>query len=379
MLLYLANVKRKILIASFLKPVNDIRSYEKIAKSLAKYNSYEVYCCGYPSNIELSDKNVTLSPLSSFKKNGFSRIIARWQVFKIYLKLKPELIIVNSPDLLLFTGIYKILFGSNIIYDIRENYFRNLWYQQNYKLGVKYLLAVIVRTKEALTAPLFNHFFLAEKVYASQLGFIKNRFSIVENKSLPPQNTNSKPLNPNAPKFLISGTIAREYGVFEGINFFKKILVDTPNSTLKIIGHCPNMALQNELKNIAKVTPAIQLKIGKIPIPHESIVSEILKANIGLLPYLPNESIVGKWPTKLYEYSAYQLPFLIQENPVWNEFVISANCGLTFDFTKQSSRATQITSEQFRQTSFFQKSLPTEIYWVTEEKKLLEVVNTILK
>jgi len=379
MLLYLANVKRKILIASFLKPVNDIRSYEKIAKSLAKNKSYDVYCVGYPSNIELSDKNITLFPLTSFKKNVISRIIARWQVFNIYLKLKPELIIVNSPDLLIFTVLYKILFGGKIIYDIRENYFKNLWYQQNYKLGVKYLLAVVVRTKEALTAPLFNHFFLAEKVYASQLRFIKNKFLILENKSLPPQNINSKPFNPHAPKFLISGTIAREYGVFEGINFFKKILANTPNSTLKIIGHCPNIKLINELEIIAEKISSIRLNISKNPIPHTTIIDEILNANFGLLPYLPNKSIEGKWPTKLYEYSSYKLPIIIQENTVWNEFVISTNCGLTFDYTEITSETIQLIWKKICHSSFFQKSVPAEIMWASEEKKLLTVSETLLQ
>jgi len=155
-------VKRKILIASFLKPVNDIRSYEKIAKSLAKNKDYQITCIGYPSNIAVSDKTIELIPLPSFNKNGFSRILARWNVYKLYIKVKPELIIVNSPDLLLFTCLYKILFGGHIIYDIRENYFKNLWHQNNYALGLKHILALSVRTKECITAPLFNHFFIGK-------------------------------------------------------------------------------------------------------------------------------------------------------------------------------------------------------------------------
>jgi len=154
-------VKIKILIASFLKPVNDIRSYEKIAKSLAINSDYDLYCIGYPANIELSDNKVKLLPLSYFNKSGFGRIKARWEAYKYYIKVKPELIIVNSPDLLVVTCIYKILFGSKIIYDLRENYFRNLWYQKNYFYGLRHLLALIIRSREVILSPLFSHFLLA--------------------------------------------------------------------------------------------------------------------------------------------------------------------------------------------------------------------------
>ncbi|MCF6360342.1 MAG: glycosyltransferase, partial [Cyclobacteriaceae bacterium] len=177
-------MKRKILIASFLKPVNDIRSYSKIAQSLALNSSYSVYCIGYPTNIELRDNKIKLLPLSYFNKSGFGRLLARWQAFKLYVKVKPELIIVNSPDLLIITCLYKILFGSQIIYDIRENYFRNLWYQQNYSWGTRHFFALVIRSKEVILSPLFSHFILAEKVYEKQLNFIGNRFSVIENKSL---------------------------------------------------------------------------------------------------------------------------------------------------------------------------------------------------
>ncbi len=378
MLSYLANVKRKILIASFLKPVNDIRSYQKIAKSLATHENYDVYCVGYPSNIELSDKNVMLLPLSSFKKNGFERIMARWQVFKTYLKLKPELIIVNSPDLLIFTMLYKILFGGIIIYDIRENYYRNLWYQQNYRWGLKHVLAILVRVKELITAPLFDHFFLAEKVYSTQLSFTKNKFTIIENKSLETKSRISNKLNTNAPSFIISGTIAYEYGIFEGINFFRNIEKYHPKSSLVIIGHCPNKLIQKELEYIEKSNPSIRLNISSNPIPHSAIEKEIMKAEIGLLPYLPNKSTKGKWPTKLYEYMGYQLPFIIQKNMVSSEFINSSNAGIEFDFTQQSLDTCQAAWEQISSALFYQNNPSPNIYWSSEKEKLIAAVQLIL-
>ncbi len=370
-------MKTKILIASFLKPVTDIRSYEKIAKSLAQNPAYKIYCTGYPSNIELTDKQISLLPLRYFNKSGFLRIIARWQVVKIYLKVKPQVIIVNSPDLLIFTCIYKILFGGHIVYDIRENYFNNLWYQNNYAWGIKHILAVLVRLKELITSPLFCCFFLAEKVYASQLNFIGNRFLVLENKSITTENKVVTTANLSNPTFIISGTIAKEYGTLKAVNFFQLLQSTLPKSKLIIIGHCPNLELQNTLINIVKRNSNIQLSISGNPVPYVQIKTALLQANFGLLAYQNNKSINGKWPTKLYEYMGINLPVIIQDNNTWNSFIIENNAGVIFNFNKLTKDNCSSKWKQLMQVKFFTKGVPSSIFWEQEEDKLLRKVEDI--
>ncbi len=368
-------MKRKILIASFLKPVNDIRSYEKIAQTLATNSSYSVYCIGYSSNIELSNNKVKLLPLSYFNKRGFGRIKARWEAYKLYVKVKPELIIVNSPDLLLVTCVYRILFGIKIIYDLRENYFRNLWYQKNYFYGLRHLLALLIRSKEVFLSPLFSHFILAEKVYATQLKFIGNRYSIIENKSLTPEKIrNNKPKS--APlQFLISGTIASEYGVLEGVNFFTELEKSTPNISLKIIGYCANKQLFKKLIEIEKSNPKITLKIATRPIPHVEIEQAIFASDFGLLPYRKNQSIKGKWPTKIYEYMACQLPIIIQENKTWDTFIADNNAGVSINFLN----LVLPDMPSLFNKEFYNSPLPESIYWTSAEAKLTSVIENCFK
>jgi len=363
-------VKRKILIASFLKPVNDIRSYEKIAKSLASNSTNEVYCIGYPSNIELSDNKIKLLPLSYFNKSGFGRLRARWEAFKLYVKVKPEVIIVNSPDLLFVTCTYKILFGAKIIYDIRENYFRNLWFQKNYFWGLRHALALLVRTKEVFLSPLFTHFILAEKVYKQQLSFIGRRHTIIENKSLPPKINRTPAKKPDSLTFLISGTIAYEYGIIEGVYFYKNVVQFLPNSSLKIIGHCPNKTLYNNLKILANENTQINLKISSNPVAHVKIEEAILEADFGLLPYQNNKSFSGKWPTKIFEYMAHQLPIIIQKNKTWNTFIEDNNAGISINFLKLES----LDMSTFFKKEFYNNPLPNSIYWTSLEAKLTSVI-----
>lgn len=339
-----------------------------MAVSIAKNNRYDVYTTGYPVSLSKDNQNVTLLPLKPFKRNGIGRIRARQEVWKIYLKLKPEVIIVNSPDLLVVTVIYKILFGSKIIYDIRENYFRNLWYQSNYIVGIRHILAIAIRTIEVITAPFFNHFLLAEKVYSKQLKFIRHRYTIIENKSLQTDIMKSQKGNGNTLQFLISGTIAREYGVLEGISFYKQVREYFPGSRLMIIGHCANKKTFELLEQHANEDDTIHLNISTVPLPHFEIENAMLQSDVGLLPYLPNRSTDGKWPTKLFEYMAYALPFIIQQSPTWNSFVVGNKEGIVLDFTDDTEFSGSAISELLAVSSNAKKVLG--IFWHEEEEKL---------
>lgn len=369
-------MKEKICIASFLKPVNDIRGYEKLAQSLAHSGKYQLYCAGYPSKIKVSDKKITFLPLRKFNRTGFSRWIARWQMFTFYVKVKPKLIIVNSPDLLFVTSLYKIIFGSKIIYDIRENYAFNLLYQSNYPVVVKHLLAGWVRTKEWLTAPLFTCFFLAEKIYEQQLTFVGKRFTILENKALKSEKICMRFQSMATTKFIISGTIAQEYGVLQGVDFFVKFKSRYPQAELCIIGHCASAQLAHKLNTLAQNHSGIVLHVSPHPIPHARLEAALLQASVGLLPYLPNKSTKGKVPTKLFEYAAYGLPCLVQDQPDWAYFVRKHQSGLPFNFVRFNTEDCIEVVKRLKQLP--PALLLPDLFWQTEEPKLLRCISQAL-
>ncbi len=86
--------KRRIVLASLLKPVNDPRMCEKIGMSLAQSGQYEVHIIGYPSGTQVSESNVHFHELPLFKRISIGRIGARLKAIQIVIKLKPELLII---------------------------------------------------------------------------------------------------------------------------------------------------------------------------------------------------------------------------------------------------------------------------------------------
>jgi len=163
--------------------------------------------------------------------------------------------------------------------------------------------------------------------------------------------------------------------VLEGIKFFTEFAKTTPTIRLKIIGYCANKYLHQKLNDIAKTNSKISLGIESNPVAHYKIERAIMDSNFGLLPYQKNQSIQGKWPTKIYEYMAYQLPIIIQENETWNRFIQDHNVGVAINFANLDLP----NIPNFLEREFYTNPLPNNIYWSSEEPTLLSVVEDCLK
>jgi hypothetical protein len=223
--------KRRIVLASILKPIDDTRMFEKLGASLAKVQDYEVFVIGYPTTIpQNQDHVIHLLPLNSFKRMSLRRMLAPWQTMKLIRKVKPEVLIVNTHELLMISVVNRIFFGTKIIYDIRENYFRNVMHTNVFPAFVKPFIAGWIRLKEKLFAPAFHAFFLAEKSYANELSFLNQRHLVLENKTCLPADF-KRITDPSKIRLLFSGTLADSTGVFLAIDLAKALYIQsTPKS-----------------------------------------------------------------------------------------------------------------------------------------------------
>jgi glycosyltransferase involved in cell wall biosynthesis len=282
-------------------------------------------------------------------------------------------LIICTHELLLIGTLYKLFSGSKLIYDIQENYFFNLLYQNNYPWLLRHLLALYVRVKEVLLANFINYFLLAEQCYVDELSFIKQRYSIIENKFIQPE-IDRKEQNNSQVEFLISGTISKEYGVFDALHFFSQLLAS--KYKLVIVGHCPNQHTFRALKKAVKGLDNIDFTVSTTPVPHQDILSQIGEHSIGLLPYQVNKSTQNKIPTKLYEYIGLGIPILISPNPLWDKIIERYHTGLSIDFKSPIS----IDEIRQRLTSIKQNQVIDlkDIMWNNEETKLLAIFKDLL-
>jgi glycosyltransferase involved in cell wall biosynthesis len=366
--------KRRIVLASLLKPLDDTRMFEKIGLSLSQTGVYEMHIVGYPSGTAMNIPNVQLYPLLPFKRIGFGRVTARFKILKIIIKVKPELLIVTSHELLGVAILIRILFGSKIIYDIQENYWRNILYTNAFPKPFRLLIACLVRFKEWISSPLFSQFLLAEKCYVSEIGFIRDKFSVIENKCKIPEGFVRNP-NRDTVELIFTGTIAESTGIFQAIDLSKKLHSSEPKIRLKIIGHSPRQNVIARVEKEVSENSFIQLIGGRELVPHSEIMKAIGTASFGLICYSVSPQNEQKIPTKLYEYLACRLPIIIQNHKPWTELCRPLDAAIDIDFNHADSGAVL---NQINSGNFYSCNAHTDsVTWQEEETKLLKLISAI--
>lgn len=359
--------KQRIVIASVLKPLNDTRMYEKMGATLARENRYDVFIIGYPVKSIPAHSNIHFMPLKAFPRMSWERVMAPLSVLAKCIKVKPDILLVNTHELLTVAILYRILFGSKIIYDVRENYYRNILYTKVYAPGIRQVLAVLVRFQEIALSPLFNHFILAEKSYQQELGFLKDRFTLLENKSLP-QGVKPLPSYQTGIDLLFSGTIDISTGIFDAIALAKALYRASPDVRLRVVGYCALKNMRKKIQDECRDCDFISLIGFDHLVPHERIMEEIRTAHFGIIHYPGSPHTQHLKPTKLYEYMACQLPILTWADQHFAEDVVGRKAGLVV------TSSAGLLLDKMKTTRFYPGPLE-DIFW--EDKKFLHLMQTL--
>jgi glycosyltransferase involved in cell wall biosynthesis len=342
--------KNVVVIASALKPVTDPRMYEKIGMALVRRENHEVHVMGFCSRKHVCVPNMYFHVLLCANRLSWKRFTVSLKYYKKLLEVKPDLIVVNSPDLLIVTIAYKILFRPAFIYDIHENYYYNLVYGSSFPMFIRNMFAVFVRGVEWCTRPFADAYLLAERCYARELPFVKDKYEIVENKYEPLSDVLVVPRRRGRYRLLYTGTIAESYGIYEAVALAKALHRVDARYTLTVIGYEARPAERQRLRELVKDETYIRLVGVDHPVPHEQIIRAIGEADLALTPYRDNRSFRDKIPTKFFEYIYHRIPFVIPRNPAWEAFCCPYGAAMAIDFFHFDA---PLLSSQFQALTFY--------------------------
>ncbi len=410
----------KILIASLLKPIDDVRSFERFSLSLAP--DFQVFIFGSPSNFppKFFDQ-IDFFPLPFFPRTFFQRIQGIYFFTKKLFDSKPDILIIQSPELLIVGVFYKLFFAGQknskggiglsfkLIYDIQENYFNNILYQNYYTNWKKYLLAFGVRAVETFYSLFVDCFFLAEKSYERELSFINSplrvfsptkitnfdnntykdnqaktysiekHYFLIENKYAPVKYEEKSPFvclhrqekQTQKLHFIYTGTVSEVYGTHRVIEFIKKLYIENQEISLVLIGCCSDQRYWDKLNKLVIGCPYIDWKISKEPVRHALIMAEIEKANFGILGYLTNRSTENCVPSKIYEYIAYSLPILMPANPFWESITAPYKASFRIDFENFNAKKWL---EEMQYFPFYKALQIPETVWKFDREEFKKIV-----
>ena len=365
-----------LVIASVLKPVDDVRMYKKFAKSLVRTDKYAVNVVGFQAPVP-SDPSVRFYPLFNFSRVHWRRLTATYTFYRILRKIAPEVLILTTPELYPAAWWYHKCYGGCLVYDIVENYGRNIRYNQGFApWAIRPLFRTLAFVEHRLRSA-SSLLLSAEKGYIDELALAPSTVTVVENKALRPTHFPNKERNPTNPLSIIyTGTVSEVYGINQALAVVQSLLEREKLSiTLTILGHVPQAALHDQLHEYAGQHPWVVLQTQNRPVSHDAIISLIQRADVGIVSHQPVPSIARCFPTRIWEYMAYRLPFLLQDHPYWTDYCAPWQCAIPVDFNQPSTPAIK---QKLLAGSFYSRGVPDTIYWETEEKKLLGALDRLI-
>jgi glycosyltransferase involved in cell wall biosynthesis len=365
--------KKRIVIASVLKPADDVRAFEKMGLTLAAAG-HQVYLIGMPASAQTTPANIRFMELTPFHRLHWKRLLVAFKVLKILSKVKPEVLIVNTHELLFVTFLNRIFFGVKIVYDIQENYYRNIRRTTAFPAATRIPLAAWVRFKERLFTPFFNRLILAEKCYRDELGFVSSNALVIENKAVLPPGFQRRP---EQGKLLLAftGTLGESTGIFQAIDLADKLYQNRPDLELHITGYCSIPEVLAEIINRCTGKKYIKLTAGKMQVGHEQILDLISRAHFGIISYPPSSHTSGRIPTKLFEYLSARLPILLQGNPSWVALAEGASGAIVVDF--KNPDIDSLLHEMTQRTFYAGPAPVDEFLWKSQEPDLVKLVESL--
>ena len=359
------------MIASTLKPIDDVRAYWKLSQSIAKTNKYEVNIIGNSGKKEDVNKNIKFHIHELRRNSWIKRFTIRWLIFIRIIRLKPDVLIITTHELIAISLFVKLFTSCSLIYDVQENYYLNLTQIDSNPFKKGY--AFLIRFKEYISQFFIDSYWLAERCYRNELPFARNGI-VVENKALdlPPNSNESSDL-----VLGFTGTISSYSGIQNALKIFDELVILRPNTILKITGQVHDEQLEKILNEKAEANENVILEISKNPVSYHKILETISTINFGIIGYEENEVNMSKKPTKLFEYSRYQLPYLVSQKTLWRHLGMKLGGAIPVDFG-------QIDGSQLLETlensgDLFPKTYPQDMTWEFEETKILKSLNDLTK
>lgn len=367
--------KVPILIASTLKPIQDVRAFGKLALSLGETNTYSLFIIGFSAKRPSSTPGFRFFSSMSHFDSRLDRIFSQLRFIYRLIQARPRILICCTYEFLPFASFLKPFLKYRIVYDIQENYRLNLSLNPELSEAKKKKMAALIQKAESVRG--IDLYLLAEKCYAEEMPK-KKPFLILENKF----GGNLKHQTPilfrekKAIRFCITGTIAPAFGTWDAIIWFSEILVDFPESELVIAGHCPLFSFREKLEKATKEIPNLRIQVSQNPISHEELMTVLNNSDFTLLPYQNHPAIRNKMPTKLFECAALGIPVLISFNPVWEKFLADFSGGYAIDFLNPSGAAEHLKAALDQ--TFFTSSPPESILWKTEKLHFQRAIEGLL-
>ena len=168
-----------ILLASSLKPVKDVRAWEKLGHSLRETNTYSLNIIGFSGKMHQQENGVNFFSSQSSFASKWKRVISQIRFIRLLVKIRPQILICCTYEYLPAAALFRKFLNFKLVYDVQENYIANLALNPNLTAKAKERATRIIQNAESVNG--IDLYLFAEKCYWEEMPE-KRPFLVLENK-----------------------------------------------------------------------------------------------------------------------------------------------------------------------------------------------------
>ena len=351
----------------------DTRIFLKQCCSLAKKKEYEIILFVADGLGEEKINNVRIIDLGK-PKNKIKRLFfAPFKAIRELKKLNPHIIHIHDPELI-FSGIFFRFLNIKVIYDVHEDYPKQVMSRYYLPFFLRKSLSIIITILDYLLLWKFSFIITATDsikkslINKSNKVMTINNYPIIEKMIINKKQKNS---------LVYVGLISEIRGIRELIQSLSN---SDKISALNLIGNFSNEKLYNDVK---KYDGWKKVKYyGKL---ERSEVKKILsKSEVGIVTFHPEPNHVESQPNKLYEYMESGLPVIISNFKKWKNIINKYKCGVVVDplnindISKAYDKIFDNKNLLFKMSINSRKSIENNFSWKNEEMNLFKIYKKIL-
>lgn len=292
--------KIKIAHITSVHPFNDTRIFLKECKSLSK--KYEVHLINKDFG---GNKDDIVFIKARFLKKRFFRIISSWLIGLWYTIGKGYKIIhFHDPELIFAVPFWRLA-GIKVIYDVHENYSKQLETKNYIPIFFKPLILFFIVTLEQFFSSITSKLIIVHKDLNSRLNSL-NKHTIISNAPLLNYTFEYKE---RRREFCYVGLISEERGLLNIANSLNKLGVK-----FVIAGNFANKDIKNKLLKLKNVEYLGYLN-------QEEKIQLISNSICACCTFLPIEHHKISNPNKIYEYLNYGTPVICSNFDSYKELI----------------------------------------------------------
>ena len=352
-------------------PSDDIRIFIKQCSTLVTKGARVTLLANHSKDEIVNGVNIKALRRSS----AISRVFINLPIILLFtLKNKFDIYHAHDPELIPILFILR-LFGRRVIYDMHENFSKQLK-SKNISNNLKLVIGAIWPSIEYITLKKIGVVF-AETSYKKDYSYIKNHVDVL---NMPLVETLKNLKTDKHDRFTIGyvGGVTEDRYCIKILETLLRLQKNGIDIGFECVGSIPNKSTKLKVDSLIPKLSNVNF-YGILP-PGDAW-KKIIKCHVGIAVLMPKPNYIESYPTKLFEYLAMGMPVITSNFELYKPVVLTKNVGFCIDPLRDEEFESAICELYDNKKLFDEMSVNTskvfnECYdWNNELKKLTSFYN----